>query len=128
MHVGGVSMQGLRNILGSVGIEGATKKHMEAANAEFFSRVRNSISLPLEKGGEFTWHFADPARALQELVDSSWELQEIYARAAARKPCSQAAPWSMIIAFDEFTPGDMKKAAKRSEVYGVKLHVRRTGS
>ena len=50
------------------------------------------------------------------MVAASGELQEIFAVAARAFPCSYEQPWRLIIAWDEFTPGDRFKPKNRRKV------------
>lgn len=112
LHVGGISLQGLSKIAKQLCDDGQdrySKRALAAINQEAWDIVACSVKLPMAAGGDFDWTFADPAKLLGVLVADSWELQEVFARAAARTPCSREAPWSVVLAFDEFTPGDSRK-------------------
>ena len=106
LHEGGISLRGLETILRKAGVEGAGQRSIRAANRELMQRVLHVENVPLKDGGEFAWEFAEPNLLIQTMVNESPALQELYAYAARRYPCDQAHPWRLMLAFDEFTPGN----------------------
>ena len=57
----------------------------------------------------FQWVILHPLKLLQELLDTSASLKEAYIEAANRSPLGPDRPWSLIIGFDEFAPGNKLK-------------------
>jgi len=62
--------------------------------------------LPLDKGGTFAWKYADPCELLMMVVSEAPLLSECFKHAAARSPPSRDRPWSLVLAWDEFCPGN----------------------
>jgi hypothetical protein len=62
--------------------------------------------MPTTDGGNFDWVFAHPCLLVQLMVRSSPRLAE---RIAAIANELGDADWSIIIGYDEYTPGDFKR-------------------
>lgn len=112
LHTGGTSISGLSGILRKVCVSGS-RSALPDVNKYFMQRVQRNIELPLTSGGTWTWEIAEPNLLLQMLVESSAELQELFARAARRYENSVDVPWGVIVGFDEYTPGDKFRPKKR---------------
>lgn len=110
LHVGGASVIGLARLITSIRAsdcsESTMRKHMMDANRADFERIAHTIELPLLEGGTWLWTFIDPSHLLVSLVNASPSLGQLYANAWRRSPPSPQRPWSLIVAFDEFTPGN----------------------
>ena len=116
LHEGGVTLKGLSAIAKKLG-EPIGRKTLALANQTLFSKV--AVREEIECVGDrqsFAWDLADPNLLLQELVSASPALQEVVAEAARNHPCSLESPWRVLIAFDEFTPGNKFKAANARKV------------
>ena len=50
---------------------------------------------------------------LSEMIEKSQQLAELYNRAALENPPSVERPWSLVIGFDEFAPGNKLKVDNR---------------
>ena len=73
-----------------------------AALAEFDDDMRLSIELPLtEAPWTWTWELCKPCRLVQRSVEASPALRRLFERSQS----SPAAPWSIVLAHDEITPG-----------------------
>ena len=59
----------------------------------------------LTGGGRFTWEFCDPGLLMALCIQEIPMLQDIYARLANDRVIDMDHPLSLIVAFDEFTPG-----------------------
>ena len=73
---------------------------------EVFSQVRRTETYRLADGSDFLLEFCDPNLLLSKLVGESPALQRMYAEAFARTPCREDAPWSLVLTFDEYSPGN----------------------
>ena len=71
--------------------------------------VKRIIVLPLIAGGERRWKVADPCLLVCMSVRSSTEMQKVFANSLRYHPCSEDRPWSLVVTWDEFTPGNMLK-------------------
>ena len=63
--------------------------------------------LPLVTGGEFSWSVADPSTLVAISIRDSPQMEEVFARSLQVHPCSDDRPWSLVVVWDEFTPGNM---------------------
>jgi hypothetical protein len=86
---------------------------VESLHPERFMSVRCVETLKLTNGGTFDWEFADPGRLLASMVDHSLALNSLFAEAASRSPPRIDRPWSLVVGFDEFTPGNKLKVDNR---------------
>jgi hypothetical protein len=74
-----------------------------------FDSVKHIESMPLIEGGFVDWEFADPNTLLASLVEHSPALNRLFTEAARISPPSVDKPWSMVVGFDEFVPGNKLK-------------------
>ena len=123
LHVGGASVAGLGKILRKTNAKRVGRNALLKANKQLLGRCLQSETLELTEGGEFTWEYADYNILLPELVEASDELQELFSVAARTHPCSQDSPWRLVLAMDEYTPGDKRKPKNRRKcmVFSVNL-------
>ena len=112
--VQGVSMSALRTVLAALEAENVSRKQLANAYHDRFSEVGRS-----EYIGDFKWEYADPADLLRITLEESPALQEAYCQSLEKYPCSEANPWHMIVAYDEFTPGDKLKTHNRRKTMDV---------
>lgn len=110
-HTGGVTDSALlkiaRKIKANPILEGGfTHTQLKQAGAGVFDEVRHIEKLRMQDGTEWMWELCEPNLLLSKLVRHSPRLQARYAAALAQFPCSMARPWSMVIALDEYTPGN----------------------
>ena len=110
LHTGGVSIAGLAKLIrvltdGDVG-ESRTRLRLLAANAEHFDSLECIDTLRMQDGTDWDWSTLEPGRLLALLVAESDELQRILSVAWTRSPPTAARPWSLVIGFDEFVPGN----------------------
>ena len=70
-----------------------------------FDHVKCSRTLECCNDATFEWEYASPAVLLQYTLKESPALQQVYESVLARDPCTETAPWSIVLGFDEFTPG-----------------------
>ena len=110
LHKGGISMTGLADLVTSLREEDVSREHlrkkMADANRSKFEEIRHSVELPLTEGGTCMWHFLDPAKLLATLIEESPASQRLYTQAWQRSPPSPQNPWSLVVAYDEFIPGN----------------------
>jgi len=63
--------------------------------------------------GEYEWEFADPVTLVQDSVMRSASLAKLFADTAHQFPPSLSSPWRLVVAFDEFAPGNKLKVDNR---------------
>ena len=74
-----------------------------------FESVKCIESMPLIEGGFVDWEFADPNTLLVSLVEHSSALNRLFTEAVRISPPSVVKPWSLVVGFDEFVPGNKLK-------------------
>jgi hypothetical protein len=75
-------------------------------NSIRFDSIEVAEGVPLEKGGTFAWKYADPCGLLMMVVSQAPLLSECFKHAAPRSPPTPDRPWSLVLAWDEFCPGN----------------------
>ncbi len=110
LHTGHVSITGLSSILkhirGSSAEIPVSRTTLSKVNLERFLSLRFVENVPLVDGGEWPWEYADPCKLLEAVVEHKRSLQDLYTRAVAESPPSLESPWSLVVAYDEFSPGN----------------------
>ena len=114
LHRGRVTQEGLADIIKTFRQVEAdlpatlSRQGINRANHARFESIRHEIAMPLARGGEFKWHLAEPNRLLTLMVSESPTLQDLFEAALARHGApSQGRPWTLVIGYDEFSPGGM---------------------
>ena len=74
-----------------------------------YDLVKTSISLELNDGSWREWSVADPGLLLSMVLRERPELANLFAVGMDAHPCSSSLPWSIIVGFDEYTPGNKTK-------------------
>jgi hypothetical protein len=83
--------------------------------------------VPCVDGSHIDWEFADPNRLFAEAVDHSPGLAAMISDAVRRYPPSMARPWSLIVGFDEFVPGNKLQADNRRKSMVLSFTFRELG-
>lgn len=112
LHIGGVSMKGLAKLIATLSGDNSQtaadsqRKELMVKNRELMNAIGCRDAFRTTTGTEWQWDYAEPGALLSLLVDSSDALQALYTDAWDRRPCSQQSPWSAVVGFDEFIPGN----------------------
>jgi hypothetical protein len=109
--VGSRCLSGLAKLLTNLHDEDTSsaehvRRVLRESNQSSVSEMMRSFELPLLKGGTYTLHFVDPGLLLAALLQDSAALRDLYTAAWNRSPSSPDRPWSLVVAFDEFMPGN----------------------
>ena len=110
LHTKSTSLTALHSIAKSLAMEGDEQVCLNALkemNHQYFRQVERTIVLPLKDGTEFSWPVADPSLLVSMCCHLSSEMEELFARSLQQRPCSAEAPWSLVMVYDEFTPGNV---------------------
>ncbi len=115
LHQGGVSMKGLASLMATLRGAGTSgmnwdRNVLSQANQEVFHGIKCVDEVRLVSGALCSWTYADPCKLLTVLLSESVALQGLYDDAWARSPPAPAAPWSLVVAYDEFVPGNKLSA------------------
>ena len=75
-------------------------------DSQLFDHMVHVVDVPLEDGTVFQWEILHPGRLLSALVRDCPALQDMIGEAANRREPTESCPWSLVIGFDEFVPGN----------------------
>ncbi len=110
LHRGGVSMSGLVSVIAILRRSGKgtswDRRILGEANQELFHRIKCVDVVRMLSGDPWSWEYIEPSKLLNVLLPESVGLQALYDGAWARSPATPQTPWSLLVAFDEFTPGN----------------------
>jgi hypothetical protein len=90
-------------------------------------RLRCIEHVPCVDGSFIDWEFADPNRLFAEAVEHCPGLAAMISDAIRRSPPSMACPWSLIVGFDEFVPGNKLQADNRRKAMVLSFTFRELG-
>ena len=119
LHTGGISVAGLQELLSRLAksehdVRGIARPTLRSASRALFDQHKVAVSAPLADGsGNFEWPLLAPDTWLLSLLTRSADLADLYATALARRPPTAATPWSLVVAFDEFSPGNKLQVDNR---------------
>ena len=78
----------------------------EAAGASIFESVKRFQNVGVGRD-TFRWVFCDPNMLMARMLYECPNLAAQYVERLAVKPCSVSQPWSLVITYDELTPGSI---------------------
>jgi len=105
---GSISIQSLQRVLKQLRdneVPAGTRHQLVTQYKERVRHVLHTERLHDTNGHLVDWSFCEPGKLLQYVVESSPQLQEIYAAAAN----AHRGEWSCIVTFDEVVPGNKLK-------------------
>jgi hypothetical protein len=82
------------------------RRGLGQANADLFHRIKCVDLVRMLSGDPWSWEYIEPGKLLNVLLTESVGLQALYDGAWARSPSTPQTPWSLLVAFDEFSPGN----------------------
>ena len=123
LHLGGISVRSLAAIAGALiqddeaeddlQLEGTMIRLMKGDQREEWSTVKASLKLEMTDGQPVDWVIADPIQLMQVIINNSPALQSQYRKIAdeqvARTGIQGQITVNIVVAFDEFTPGNLRK-------------------
>ena len=118
---GSLSNSGLLKILktlkvGPEDVRDASKREVDEAYHERFNKFRITATFPVKDGSTFDLEYAEPALLLAELIAESPCLSTAYKAALDSSPNRE---WDMVVAFDEYTPGNKLRPDNRRKVMNL---------
>ena len=131
LHQGGVTMQGLAKVIAALQGTDTSGPQWDRiglgdVNQAMFHRTKCVDVVRMLSGNPWPWEYIDPCKLLTVLLTESVGLQALYDGAWARSPATPQTPWSLLVAFDEFSPGNkLATDQTRKEDYGTELHIPR---
>ena len=110
LKLGGISKRGLETILSRLEsradlLTGSAGRLRDVSHARWLL-VRHGETLPTTDGGTFEWEFCNPNLLMAMMINDSPALQEVYANVANKM---RDDPCSLVITFDEYVPGSLKR-------------------
>jgi hypothetical protein len=96
-----------------------TSRFLSVRHIEHTSRVAG--------GDDFVWEFADPSKLMALVLNANTALQALYTQALQERPSTPDQPWSVVLGFDEFTPGDKLKVDNRRKAMVLSFTFRELG-
>ena len=128
LNIGGISRAGLSELLTTLrnapALPSGTTKHLDAAYHQRFIEVKVTVPIEMDKGDIFTWEFAEPSLLLQAMLDASKELTDLYHRTALK----HTGDWDIILAWDEFTPGNKLVVDNRRKTMNLSFNFMQLGA
>lgn len=123
MHVGTTSTSSLHTILRTLhdhqllSSEEAVpdRSTLSRSHTAAWERVRHVERLPLENSRVFAWEFCDPNLLLNYHISHCASTRALFEAAIQTYPCSADSPWSLVVAFDEFSPGKQHLHIKQQD-------------
>lgn len=117
LHVGGITMKGLQELLERVQraeLDGpVSRKLLNTANRVQLDKHRVEQDLTLKDGSVFKWEYLNPHTWMGALIERFEDLQDLFAVALRMHPVSRERPWRLVVAFDEFAPGNKLQCDNR---------------
>ena len=107
-NVRATSQRSLKTVLKELALGGGPhNRDLTDARQARFASIHTTIPLDLVVGDEiWQWPLCHPGHLLTRLVGESRMLQNLFAASLLASPCSKEKPWSLLIGFDEFVPGN----------------------
>lgn len=100
------------------------RKQLGRANDSLVKTLGQKEHLAQVLGGDFDWWTASLPRLLQTLASKSRAWAEEFSVAFERQPCSQAAPFHLLVYTDEATPGNVLRLDNRRKMAAVYLTIK----
>ena len=113
LHDGGLTMSALSRVaksllnetFGDVSIYNVLKD----VNREHFDRVKMDLPLELTSGAPFAWSIASPVKLMELVISASPVMQSMLLLVAEAQGSQGSFTVGIIVGYDEFTPGNVKK-------------------
>jgi len=113
IRTGGISNAGLQSVLSKIRespeVLDATREDIGAAYHAKFSTVATVIRLDLKEGGTRPLDLCEPGLLVTKLLAERPAVMEEYAAAMRRWPPTSCNPWHLLVAWDEYTPGNKQR-------------------
>lgn len=105
-----VSGHSLKTILERVGElpddVSTSKRALYASRSAALQEVSRTVTFDTHDGHQMQIEMADPNLLLTSLLHDSVDLRRLYKQAWQKRPCSAESPWSLVVGFDEYVPGN----------------------
>ena len=104
---------------------------LDRVSNDMYKRVVVLQPLPMTDdtyGPIFQWPIASVPLLLQELVDRSPGFKQLVSQVYADRPCMPNAPWSLLLDFDEATPGMLLRQDNKRKSWTFFVSLREFGA
>ena len=81
-------------------------RELHDARRARYDLVKTTLRVERVNGGFWDWHLVNPNEMVPMLVAESEGLQRLFWEKLQVAPCSLQQPWNLVVAFDEFVPGN----------------------
>jgi hypothetical protein len=110
LHTGRISTRGLSQILRKLKSSPSavlrSRDQLYDANTAPFDAISVTREVPTKDGPFFSWEFCDPNLLLSDTIARCPKFADAIGRLANEHNPVVDRPWSLVVAFDEFTPGN----------------------
>ena len=128
-NVKSTSNLALQNIMKIMEGSAPNKRALSDARQARFSSIYTTLPLEVEADGSvWQWPLCHPGHLLTRMVAESPTLQAAFAGALQKFPCSQDAPWSLMVGFDEFVPGNKLRLQNHRKSMNLSFPFEQLGS
>jgi hypothetical protein len=128
LHTGGISVAGLSQLLQRLGVEHVSRNSLGRENDRLFQSLCCSEELPLQSGGSWKWEYLDPNKLFASRVAASPAVASLVAEAIRSHGApSLDQPWSLVVGFDEFFPGNKLQTDNRRKTMVLSFSFREFG-
>ena len=102
---------------------------MTKVRQERFKRVTDVLELKSADGEDtVSIPFANPNRLLELMSSDSDGFRSVLEAAYVKHPCSRERPWSLLIGFDEYIPGNKLKVVNSRKAMNLIFSFEELGS
>ena len=109
-------------------VQQCSYQNIQAAVRLEYEAFNTTLVMERIGGGEVTLPLCEPNMLLMHLLQEAPQLAEWYGEAANVHGCGRDHPWRMVLAFDEFTPGDPLKPTNTRKIMVVSFNFIQLGS
>ena len=96
----------IRRILAALEEIPLSRQKLSSARHARLDEVVRVIEVETVGGGQWQWHLCQPNLLFSTMVSESKPLQTLLKEAFLSSPSSRERPWSLVVGFDEFVPGN----------------------
>jgi len=129
--IGGVSDSALSTTLARLRAnpisEPVSRLDVNRACSDSVANLLGFVDLPLASGGMFKWPLLRPDLLLQHTVRSSPAFARAFTEALRTCPSTSENPWSLMVFFDELTPGNVLRPDNRRKIMSVYFSFKELG-
>ena len=114
-----MSRNSLVDVMRELAHVGVTRDAISGARHARLQSMATTIPIPMPKDKVWSWVICHPGHLVTRLASESEALQALFASALERAPCSMDRPWSLVVLFDEYAPGNKLKLDNRRKDLNV---------